>query len=262
MKFRYKLGVIGAGNMAKAIVSGIVANGLIDANEILVSDPFSVIEVDGVAMTVANNDVFYNSEFVILAVKPQIYKQIAADIPKDVPILHIISIMAGIDTTMLFKAFCCNITRIMPNTPCKLGLGMSAITINDAPQSEKSFIESIFKSIGEVVYLEESAFHTVTSISGSGPAYVYMFIQGMIKSGVAQGLDYATAKKMVLQTFAGATAMVDKSEENIDELISAVCSKGGTTIQAVDSFKDDNLYGIIDKAMIKCRNRSEELGKQ
>ena len=261
MNFKYKLGVIGAGNMAKAIVSGIVKNNVLSPKEILVSDPFSDIGISGVQMTKDNNEVFYNSQFVILAIKPQIFKEITACIPKDIPVLHIISIMAGIDTAFLAKAFSCNITRIMPNTPCKLGLGMSAITNNDAPEEEKQFVSSIFSSIGEVVYLDESAFHTVTSISGSGPAYVYMFIQGMIKSGVQQGIDYQTAKKMVIQTFKGATEMVANSEESIDDLIDAVCSKGGTTIQAVDSFKEDNLYEIINKGMIKCRNRSEELSR-
>ncbi|MDE6565808.1 MAG: pyrroline-5-carboxylate reductase, partial [Clostridia bacterium] len=155
-----------------------------------------------------------------------------------------------------------NVTRVMPNTPCKLKKGMTAIRKNDSiPQEEKEFVKSIFDSIGKTIYLEEDLFHAVTAVSGSGPAYVYMFIEGMIESGIKMGMSPEDAKTCVLQTFAGSIGMVETETAPISDLINAVCSKGGTTIQAVDSFKQDNLYEIIDSAMIKCRNRSEELGK-
>ena len=150
----------------------------------------------------------------------------------------------------------------MPNTPCKLKKGMTAIRKNDEISvCEKEFVKGIFDSIGKTIYLEEELFHAVTAVSGSGPAYVYMFIEGMIESGVKMGMSYEDAKTCVLQTFDGSIGMVNVASEPISDLINAVCSKGGTTIQAVDSFKADNLYNIIDSAMVKCRNRSEELGK-
>lgn len=263
MEYNYKLGIIGAGNMAKAIANGIVDGKIIDKSKIIATDPFADLGIDGIVTHKDNSKVLTECENILLAVKPQIFGQIAEELGKNCKAKHIISIMAGITYDGIKKYFQnSNVTRVMPNTPCKLKLGMTAIRKNDEiPEDEKQFVKSIFDSIGKTIYLEEDLFHAVTAVSGSGPAYVYMFIEGMIESGVKMGMSYEDAKLCVLQTFAGSIAMVEVSKEPISQLIEAVCSKGGTTIQAVDSFKNDNLYQIIDSAMTKCRNRSEELGK-
>lgn len=263
MKYNYKLGIIGAGNMAKAIANGIVDSKLIEVDKIIATDPFADLGINGVVTYKENEKILTECEYILLAVKPQIFSQIAEEIGKKCKAKHIISIMAGITYNGIKKYFeNANVTRVMPNTPCKLKLGMTAIRKNDdIPVDEKEFVKSIFDSIGKTIYLEEELFHAVTAVSGSGPAYVYMFIEGMINSGVAMGMSYEDSKLCVLQTFAGSIGMLENATESISKLIDAVCSKGGTTIQAVDSFKQDNLYEIIDKAMIKCRNRSEELGK-
>lgn len=264
MKNNYKLGVIGAGNMAKAIVNGIVDANILDKNDIIVSDPFGSIGIDGIETIKDNDIVLEGSEYILLAIKPQVFREISSSLKEKCKAKHIISIMAGITYDMLVSVFGenINITRVMPNTPCKLKQGMTAIRENDnIPKEEKRFVERIFLSIGDIVYLDESLFHTITCVSGSGPAYVYMFIEAMIDSGVENGLTYSQAKKAVLKTFEGAVAMVRYEDKSISELIDAVCSKGGTTIEAVNSFREDNLYEIVDKAMTKCKNRSEELGK-
>lgn len=263
MEYNYKLGIIGAGNMAKAIANGIVDSKLIDIDKIIATDPFADLGINGVVTYKDNSKVLNECEYVLLAVKPQIFNEIASELGKVCKAKHIISIMAGITYDGIKKYFAnANVTRVMPNTPCKLKLGMIAIRKNDSiPQKEREFVKNIFDSIGKTIYLEEELFHAVTAVSGSGPAYVYMFIEGMIESGVKMGMSYEDAKTCVLQTFAGSVGMVENESTPIDQLIQAVCSKGGTTIQAVDSFKKDNLYDIIDSAMIKCRNRSEELGK-
>ena len=246
MNYNYKLGIIGAGNMAKAIANGIVDSKLIDKSKIIATDPFADLGIDGIVTHKDNTLVLNDCEYILLAVKPQIYNEIAKEIGNNCKAKHIISIMAGITYDGIKKYFPnANVTRVMPNTPCKLKKGMTAIRKNDnIPQEEKDFVKSIFDSIGKTIYLEEELFHAVTAVSGSGPAYVYMF-----------------AKTCVLQTFAGSIGMVESENTPICDLINAVCSKGGTTIQAVESFRQDNLYEIIDSAMVKCRNRSEELGK-
>lgn len=264
MKFCYKLGIIGAGNMAKAIANGIIGANLIEKSSVIACDPMADLGIDGVSTVRENDDLLANSEYILLAVKPQIFSKIADELAEKCKAKHIISIMAGIDYAKLQSVFGdnVNITRVMPNTPCKLKLGMTAIRKNESiPVDEREFVESIFRSIGDVVYLDESLFHTITSVSGSGPAYVYMFIEGMIKSGVANGLTYEEAKLAVLKTFEGAVAMVRSETTPIPELIDAVCSKGGTTIEAVNTFREDGLYDMIAKAMDKCKNRSEELAK-
>lgn len=263
MKFDYKIGVIGAGNMAKAIVNGIVKKGIVEAGDIIVSDPIADISVQGVKTIKDNIELLNKSEYVILAIKPQVYKTIKNEIDNNIKAHYLISIMAGIPLNILKDSLPDNVKtfRGMPNTPCMLGKGVVVLAENEYGEKENKFISEIFGSTGEVIFMNEEKFHTVTSVSGSGPAYIYMFIEGMIKSGMEQGLDYNTAKKMVLATFNGALGMVSETETPIEELIAAVCSKGGTTIEAVNSFKEDGLYGIIDKAMQKCRNRSEELSK-
>lgn len=263
MNFNYKLGIIGAGNMAKAIANGVVDSKLVAKEQIIATDPFADLGINGVVTFKENDKVLTECEYILLAVKPQIFKSIAEELAAKCKAKHIISIMAGITYDCIKGYFTsCNVTRVMPNTPCKLKKGMTAIRINNQIcEEEKLFVQSIFESIGKVVYLDEELFHTVTAVSGSGPAYVYMFIEGMINSGVKHGMSYEQAKLCTLQTFRGAVEMVETSEEPIEKLIEMVCSKGGTTIQAVDSFKQDNLYEIIDSAMTKCKNRSEELGK-
>lgn len=264
MNYNFKLGIIGAGNMAKAIVTGIVDSGVLPASAIVACDPNTDIGVDGVVTLRDNAVLLAESEFILLSVKPQIYNLIATEIASKCKATHIISIMAGVSYERIKADFddSINITRVMPNMPCKHKLGMTAIRINnELSNNEKDFVESIFLSSGEVCYLEEEMFHTITSVSGSGPAYVYMFIEGMINSGVKNGLSYEVAKQSVLKTFEGAVSMIRHEDSSITELIDAVCSKGGTTIEAVESFRNDDLYGIIDSAMTKCRTRSEELGK-
>ncbi len=264
MNFNYNLGIIGAGNMAKAIVCGIVDAGVLPAAAIIASDPTTDINIDGVKTFRDNIAVLSECEYILLAVKPQIYKSIAADLSSKCKAKHVISIMAGITYDILKADFgeSVNVTRVMPNTPCKYKQGMTAIKTNKSlPVDEKKFVEQVFSSVGDICYLEEEMFHTITCVSGSGPAYVYMFIEGMIKSGMNHGLSYDMSKQAVLKTFEGAVSMVKNEDEPITNLIDAVCSKGGTTIEAVQSFRADGLYDIIDSAMTKCRSRSEELGK-
>ena len=151
----------------------------------------------------------------------------------------------------------------MPNTPAMIGKGISALCFEGYSDLEKNFVRSIFESIGEAIYLNEGLFHAVTSISGSGPAYVYTFINAMIKGGVEGGLSESDSRKLAIATTIGAAEMALRNpDKSIDELINAVCSKGGTTIEAIKSFKRDNLEDIIIKGIKACRLRSEELSRE
>ena len=125
-----------------------------------------------------------------------------------------------------------------------------------------AFIHSVFDNVGNVLDVAEDKLNAVTGISGSGPAYVYMFIDGLVRAGMRQGLTEDEAKTLAVNTVAGGAEMVAHAEDKtLDELISAVCSKGGTTIQAVDSFRREDLYGIIDRAVAACVRRAEELSE-
>ena len=265
MKKKFKLGIIGAGNMASAIVGGILNNEILDANSIIISDlddeKLKLFALKGVNTTKDNIELVKNCEYLLFAIKPQVALNIIDNLKDSIEAENIISIMAGISIAKI-KSYLGkrNYARIMPNTPALVGKGMSAIAFSENFRSE--FIISIFNSLGKTIEISEDKFDAVTSLSGSGPAYVYLFIKALIDGGLEGGLDFETSKTLALQTINGASLMIENSSKEIDTLITAVCSKGGTTIQAIESYKNDNLEEIIKSGMKKCRDRSIELGKE
>lgn len=261
MNYKYKLGFIGCGNMAKAIINGLLDSKLLTAKDILVSTPSISAPYRGVSFSNNNQDVVSTCEYVVLAVKPQIFKAISADFTNN-KCKCVISIMAGVNTDTIAKVCNCNqVIRIMPNTPCSIGEGVSAITSFNADADSNEFVENIFKTISKVVRVEEKYFDAVTSISGSGPAYVYYFIKAMIDGGIKGGLSFDQSKELTIATMIGASKMVANSSEELDTLIQKVCSKGGTTIQAIDTFREKSIDKSIIEGIEKCRKRSEELSK-
>lgn len=262
---KYKLGIIGAGNMSTAIWKGILSAGIIAANELIVSDiseeKLESVRENGAFVTNDNLYLAENSEYLLFAVKPQCFPDIAKTLKGKVSSKKIISIMAGVKLEMITSMLdAISICRVMPNTPCMVMSGMSALCFNNYSDKDKEFAFSIFNSIGETIELSESKFDAVTSVSGSGPAYVYMFINAMIKGGIAGGLSFEESKKLTIATMRGGCRMVENSDHDIDSLVDAVCSKGGTTIQAVNYYKNSNLENIIIDGIERCRLRSVEMG--
>ncbi len=264
---KYDIGFIGAGNMASAIVNGIMNANIFPVNQILISDiddeKLATFRDKGLHTTSDNEFLLKNCDFVLFAVKPQIATELLPKLKSAVNGNNFISIMAGLSINTI-KGFLgdIKIARIMPNTPCLVGAGMCAIDTGNFDDNKISILTKIFNSLGEVVFIKEDKFNAVTAVSGSGPAYVYKFIKAMIDGGVEFGLDYVTSKKLTLQTFDGAKKMVEISDLPIDKLIQNVCSKGGTTIQAVEYYNQANLETIIKCGMEKCRARSEELSNE
>lgn len=262
MKNKFKLGIIGAGNMATAILQGILKGKVLAPEQIAISDVqeekrryFTSL---GVCFTTDNVMLSSQCEYLLFAVKPQIAPTIFEEIKNSITAKTVISIMAGVSIDKLKSALGeRNYARIMPNMPATVGEGTSAIAFAG---EKDDFVMSIFKSVGKAVEIDEDLFDAVTSLSGSGPAYVYMFIDALIKGGMDGGLDKETATALALQTIIGAVKMVEVSTKPISEMVDAVCSKGGTTIQAVEHYRANDLEQIIVDGMIKCRNRSAELG--
>ena len=265
MKKKYKIGVVGAGFMASAIVKGAVASGVIQSNEVLVSD-VNQIALDkmsklGVDTTLDNTELVKQSEFVLFAVKPQSLSNVFASI-KTKECAKIITIMAGVKKER-FKANFSNslVARCMPNTPCAIGNGAVGIDLSDLTENaDISFIQDLFSSLAEVVLLSEDKMNAVTGISGSAPAYFYLFLKGIIDAGVEQGLTYEQAKALATNTMIGSGYMVVANQDKtLDQLIDAVCSKGGTTIEAVKVYNDGDLTNLTKKAVEACVKRSAEL---
>lgn len=261
-----KIGIMGAGNMAGAIAKGIISGSVVNAADITISDidadKLNKFKNDGINTTLDNEALFKSSDYIILAVKPQIAKKVLASLKVAAQGKKIISIMAGITKSMIKEMLGNDIkvARIMPNTPCLLGMGMCAVDASDFDNSGKILVMDIFGSLGKVIDLPEKFFHAVTAVSGSGPAYVYMFIDAMIKGGIKAGLSEATAKTLALQTFRGSTAMVEECSD-IGQLIKNVCSPGGTTIQAVNYYNENSLEDTIMEGIDLCEKRSRELSE-
>lgn len=262
---KYDIGFIGAGNMASAIFNGIIKSKIFPINQILVSDidedKLVFFKEKGAQTTLNNEYLLQNSKFVVFSIKPQVASVILPLLKPYTNKNNFISIMAGISISTL-KTFLGDdifVARIMPNTPCFVGEGMCAVDVGNFDTQNTEILKQIFSSLGKVALISEDKFDAVTAVSGSGPAYVYKFINAMIDGGVELGLDYDTSKKLTLQTFCGAQKMVETSDFPIERLVSNVCSKGGTTIQAVNYYNEIELENIIKQGMMKCYARSKEL---
>lgn len=262
---KYKLGVLGTGFMAKAILQGILQNQLISAQEIVVFDvntqQTESLQKQGV--TVAKNalEVANSAEYLLFSIKPQNFSAVAAEI-QNCTCNKFISIMAGVPIAKIQAAFCGikKVARAMPNLPVAVSAGMTAMDVSAFEVEEKDFIVKIFASIGKVILVQEDKINAVTGISGSGPAYVFLFIKALMEAGVQQGLTEQESKTLAIQTVLGGALMVEKDfDTDLQTLIGAVCSKGGTTIEAIESFKKDNFEEEVHRAVAACVRRAKEL---
>ena len=265
MKNNYKLGIIGCGNMAEAILGGAIDKKVVESYDVLVfdTDPdkaMNFAEKYDVCLASSNSDVSDRADYVLIAVKPQSFSTLSPEIQNA---RFIISIMAGvkINTIKSLLPELKSLVRIMPNAPVRVNLGMSALSYDNASVEDVDFINKLFSSIGKTIEVDEDKLDAVTAISGSGPAYVYYFIKSMIDAGVKVGLTYEESKILTYQTFVGATELSSTSQFDLDTLIDMVCSKGGTTIEAIKTFKENNADKIIEKAIEKCYSRSIELSE-
>jgi len=266
MKKKFKLGVVGAGFMATAIIEGVIKSKKLKSKQIFVSDISNdalnkIANNLNVCTTLDSKELFNNCEYVLFAVKPQnlssvLESVVGADCDK------FVSIMAGVKKEKIKSVFNgAKVARCMPNTPCSIGSGAVGIDLSDyTDKNDIEFIKSLFSSLAVVVSVPEEKLNTVTAISGSSPAYFYLFIKGIIEAGVKNGLSEEEAKSLAVATMVGSGKMILKNQDkSLDELINAVCSKGGTTIQAVNCYNDNNLNKITEKAIDACIKRSFEL---
>lgn len=264
---RYKLGFLGTGVMAGAILDKVLDN--LDGLGITSAD-IAAYDIDsaklhaysqkGVNAAAAGQDLFTTCEIVVMGIKPQFYAEILSGVSA-FNCKAVISIMAGIKIATLRKTLGdkIGIVRVMPNTPCKIGEGMSALAFDNVDSALAAFINAIFTSCGKTAEIEEHKFDAVTSISGSGPAYIYMFADGLIKGGIDGGLSPAESRQLALQTIIGAAKLAMTDDTPLDVLVERVCSKGGTTIEAVDYYREAGLTDIIKEGVKRCRNKSKLL---
>ncbi|GKX31823.1 pyrroline-5-carboxylate reductase [Vallitalea longa] len=259
-----KIGFIGTGNMGYAMIKGI-AGSLKDVELVYTDvnkDRLEQIKSEiGYSYVNSNAECVKNSKYVILAVKPQYYQQVLDDIKEVVTSENIIiSIAPGINIEYLKNNLGKNIkiVRAMPNTPALVGQGMSAISFSDDDYEiiEKEMVNNIFKSFGEMVELPEHLMNAVVAVSGSSPAYVYMFIEAMADAGVLFGLPRDTSYKLAAGSVLGSAKMVLETGRHPGELKDAVCSPGGTTIEAVSELEKNGFRSAVIEAMKSCYNKT------
>src|ERR1019366_1225899 len=214
-------------------------------------------------VTVTNDSKIANSDIYIIAVKPQDFEKVAAEIKSLLQSAKcIISIMAGVKISRIESLLNNkNIVRAMPNSPAELGMGMTGFTASSAlPVEQIHKVENLLATTGRAVFFEnEDLIDACTAISGSGPAYFFYIIKNMIEAGIKLGLDESTATILVKQTMLGSFHLMNSTDKSLDELIKAVASKGGTTEAALSSFNESQVGDNIQKGVVKARDRAREL---
>ena len=266
-----KIAFIGAGNMVRAIVSGLVANGY-PAQSIIATAPSETrrqpLEQDfGIRTTSDNIAAATEADVVVLSVKPQMMEEVCKPLQSiDFSNKLVISIAAGINCSRLedMLATKLNLVRVMPNTPSQLGLGMSGLYAPEyVEEQDKAFAAELMQACGKVCWVEqESGINNVIAAAGSAPAYFFLFMEAMQAEAIAQGFDKDTARTLVQQAALGAASMVvENPETELSTLRENVTSKGGTTAEALRTFNEHQLSDIVAKAMQAAVARAEEMEK-
>ncbi len=263
------LAFIGGGNMASAIIGGLIQQGL-PASLIEVVEPFEATRARlkalfGIDAQADAGPRLQRAGLVVWAVKPQTFKEASAQArPHLGPALHL-SVAAGIRSDSIATWLGSErIVRSMPNTPALVGQGMTALFARAAVTGDdRAQVEQVIRTTGEYLWVDaEPQLDAVTALSGSGPAYVFLFLEAMIQAGAEMGLDRAQAKRLAIATFSGASALARDSEEPPEVLRERVTSKGGTTYAALTSMQADQVPQAFIKAMHAACRRATELGNE
>ena len=257
--------------MASSIIGGLIAAGS-GANTITVADSHKpqlekVQSTFGVNTNQDNRQAVSDTDVIVIAVKPNIVSAVCTEIADSVkPEALVISIAAGVTEGDIARWVgpSMAIIRCMPNTPALLGHGASALFANRHCTAEHlATAEAMLKATGIALWVEdENALDTVTSLSGSGPAYFFYLIECMTQSAIAQGMDKDTAETLAIETAYGAAAMARQRTEPPAQLRQNVTSKGGTTAAALESFEAEDFPGIINRGMHAARDRARQLAKE
>jgi pyrroline-5-carboxylate reductase len=269
-KLERAIGFIGAGNMAEAMVKGLLAAGVVEAAKISGSDPRRerVDELKkkyGIHASTHNEDVMRKSDIVVLSVKPQILPGVCDEIGKFLkPKATVISIAAGVPIAVIEARLPpgTRVVRVMPNTPALVGAGATAIAAGGhATDEDLAVAKQIFDSIGMTVILDESQLDAVTGLSGSGPAYVFLIIEALSDAGVKVGLSRYNALALAAQTVLGSARILLETGEHPGRLKDMVTSPGGTAIAGLHTLEAGGLRTTLINAVEAATKRSRELGE-
>jgi pyrroline-5-carboxylate reductase len=270
IEMTYRYGFIGGGNMATALIKGLLSKHQCSAEEILVSD-LALEQRDRlhselkVETTADNRMVASQAECVLLAIKPQTFVTVAQEISGHLGCgKTVISILAGVTTQVLSDRLggYSTLVRTMPNLPALIGKGVTGIALTPTtPEGALRDAENVLQTVGETVRLPEDLLDAVTAISGSGPGYLFRIAEILISAGMDVGLSEEQADRLVRQTFLGAAEMMVASTESATHLCRKVCSPGGTTLAGLEAMEKGGLESALWAGVLAARNRAQELSK-
>lgn len=271
MKTR-SIGFIGGGNMATSLMSGLIASGyapqqiwVSDTNQAALQSHAENLRVN---ISADNEAVTDEVDVVVLAVKPQILREIALQIAPAIQQKNVlvVSIAAGISQRSLTEWLGSDvaIVRCMPNTPALVLTGATALHANaKVNDDQKDLAENILRAVGLALWVDDEAqLDAVTAVSGSGPAYFFLLMEAMEKAALELGLDERSARLLIQQTALGAAKIALESSESPTQLRERVTSPGGTTQKAIETFQQNGFEGLVSKALQAARDRSIEMSKQ
>ena len=267
-----KISFIGGGNMAQALISGLVSCG-VKPSLITVADPSSEAReqlaakgLNTVDPTADAKAAVIGADIVVLAVKPQVMKAVVSGFADVLDKQLVISVAAGLSTALLSNMLggYSNIVRAMPNTPAMIQMGATGLYgTDDISAEQKQLATAVMEASGLVMWVDnEEHMHAVTAVSGSAPAYMFYFIEAMVDGAVALGLDKEQASALALQTMLGAAKMALGSEDAPSELRRKVTSPNGTTQAAIESMQANDISRQIIEAMQACYDRSQALSEE
>lgn len=265
------VGFIGGGQMAEAMIKGLLSRRMFSPNGIFLSEPVNerrqyLEEYYGISTFGNNREVLKHSNILILAVKPQVMDKVLFEIKDDVDVERhlVITIAAGLPIKFYESRLPrgSRLIRVMPNTNALIQSSISAISRgSSATDEDLEIVEKIFGAIGEVMMVEEHLMDAVTALSGSGPAYAALFIEALIDAGVKCGLPRPVAEKLTLATIEGTVKLAKATQRNPYEIKSMVTSPGGTTISALEVLYTKGFPGIVIEAVSEAWKRSIEIRK-
>ena len=267
-----KISFIGGGNMAQALISGLISCG-VKPSLITVADPSSEAReqlaakgLNTVDPTADAKAAVIGADIVVLAVKPQVMKAVVNGFADALDKQLVISVAAGLSTALLSNMLggYSNIVRAMPNTPAMIQMGATGLYgTDDISAEQKQLATAVMEASGLVMWVDnEEHMHAVTAVSGSAPAYMFYFIEAMVDGGVALGLDKEQASALAMQTMLGAAKMALGSEDAPSELRRKVTSPNGTTQAAIESMQANDISRQIVEAMQACADRSQALSEE
>jgi len=264
-----KVTFIGSGVMGQAMIAGLIEHDLIAPQNVIASDPIKSLgerlnEQYGVGHSTDNVAASQGADIVILAVKPQYLDPVLAELGGKLPSeTLILSIVAGVPIDKISRHLKLEtIVRVMPNTPARVGKGMSVWTATDAVnEAQREQVKAILGALGQEIFVEHEYFlDMATALCGSGPAYVFLFIEALIDAGVHMGFSRPIAQELVLQTVEGSVAFARAYPSHPAELRNMVTSPGGTTADALYQLEKGGMRAILSKAVFAAYQKSKALG--